>query len=80
MIKNVGQGHYRRFSNEDVEVIWQLCDVGSRACDMLLESADTPEQFEKTNEMKASYASIQKHIYQVSARNKANKGVFSGNE
>ena len=80
MLKNVNQGHYRRFSNEDVETIWYLCDVGARTCDFLLESADTPEQFEKTAQVKEVYADIQKHIYTTQVRNNiASKGVFSGN-
>ncbi len=56
--KIISQGHYRTFSNEDIEVIWYFSDIGMRTCDMLLEQAKTPEQFEKTHEVKGVYQSV----------------------
>lgn len=62
MHKIVGQSHYRKINLEDIQLLWHFADVGERTCDMLLEKADTPEQFEKTNEVKEIYESIKIEI------------------
>ena len=62
MNKLVNQSHYRKINLEDTQVLWHLADVGERTCDMLLETAETPEQFEKTNEVKNIYETIKIEI------------------
>jgi hypothetical protein len=62
MTKLVNQSHYRKLNLEDTQVLWHLADVGERTCDMLLETAETPEHFERTNEVKDIYERIKLEI------------------
>lgn len=75
MKKIISQSHYRRFDIDDIQAVWHLADVGVRTCDMLLETATTPEQFEKTAEVKETYEAIQREVENSVEKSRAKKSL-----
>lgn len=67
MKKIISQSHYRTMSKDDIETIWHFSDVGERTCDFLMDTATTPDQFEKTAEVKEIYSKIKNLINEVVA-------------
>jgi predicted nucleotidyltransferase len=65
--KIVNQSHYRKLTKDDMDTVFGLADSGERVCDFLLENADTPEKFEKTNEIKDLYKEIKNRVLRVTS-------------
>lgn len=52
----------RRLKAQDLEAIYHLADTGIHACDLLLDTASEPEQFEKTDIVKNGYKIIKQKV------------------
>jgi len=76
-MKIITQTSYRNFKLGDLQTIWHLADIGDRTCDMLLEKASTPEQFEVTQGVKGVYESIKNEIESEVLKDKQRKGHVS---
>lgn len=60
--KIISQSSYRKYSKDDMESIWNIADVGQKTCEILLTSATSQEQFEKTGEVISIYRNIKQQI------------------
>ena len=66
--RSLSRSDYSSFKKHHIEAFWFLADSGYRTCEMLIEKSTSPEQLEKTSEIKQVYIDIKNHLTDVATQ------------